>query len=83
MVDRGDSDLRDNAIGYRRNTEDIDLQVGLPDLAEEVAERKAGRRLVGVVRTVNCALKPLERCVMNLAGGEVLRGVGVDRLVCS
>jgi hypothetical protein len=72
VVDRGDSDLGGNATGCRRNIEDIDLQVGLPGPAEEVGEHKAGRRLVGVVRTVNCAPKPLEKCVMGLAGGEVI-----------
>ena len=75
VVDRGDSDLGGNAAGCRRNIEGIDLQVGLPGPAEEVGERKAGRRrrrLVGVVRTVNCALKPLEKCAIGLAGGEVI-----------
>jgi hypothetical protein len=37
-----------------------------------VEERKAGCRLVGVVRRVNCALKPLERCWMGMVGGEVM-----------
>lgn len=73
VVDRGDSDLGGNAAGCRRNIEGTDLQVGLPGPAEEVGEHKAGRRrLVGVVRTVNCALKPLEKCAMGLAGGEVI-----------
>jgi hypothetical protein len=72
VVDRGDSDLGDNGAGYRMNTEDIDLPVELPGLAEEVGERRADRRLVGFVRTVNCALKPLGRCVMSLAGGELM-----------
>ena len=72
VVDRGDSGLGGNAAGCRRNIEGTDLQVGLPGPAEEVGERKAGRRLVGVVRTVNCALKPLEKCAMGLAGGEVI-----------
>lgn len=57
---RDDSDLGDNAAGYRRNTVDIGRQVGLLDLAEEVEDCKAGPRHVGVVRMVNCALKPLE-----------------------
>jgi hypothetical protein len=83
VVGMGDSDPGGNAVGCRRNTESIDLQVGLPGPAEEVEEHKAGRRLVGVVHTVNCALKPLERCVTGLAGGEGVDGVGVGRLVYS
>jgi hypothetical protein len=59
----GDSDLEDSAAGCRRNTEDIDLRAGLPGPAEEVEEHKAGRRLAEVGRTVNCAPKPLEKCV--------------------
>lgn len=72
VVGRGDSDLGGNAVECRRNIEDTDLQVGLPDLAEEVEERKAGGRLVGVVRRVSCAPKPLERWAMCLAGGELM-----------
>ena len=71
-VDMGDLDLGDNAAEYRRNTEDIDRQVGFPGPAEEVEERKAGSRLAGVVRRVSCARKPLERCVMCMNGGELM-----------
>lgn len=72
VVGTGDADLEDSGAGCRRSTEGIDLQVGLPGLAAEVEERKAGCRLVGVVRRMNCALKPLERCWMGMVGGEVM-----------
>jgi hypothetical protein len=69
---RGDWDLGDSGAGYRRNIEDIDLKAAFPGLAEVVGERKAVHRLVEVVRTVNCALKPLERCMTGMVSGEAM-----------
>jgi hypothetical protein len=71
-VGRADSDLEDSGVVCRRSIEDIGLKVAFPGLAEEVAERKAANRLVGVVRTVNCALKPLERCMTGMVSWEVM-----------
>lgn len=68
----GGSDLEDSGAGYRRSIEDIDLKVAFPALAEVVEERKAVHCLVGVVRRVNCALKPLERCMTGMASGDVM-----------
>lgn len=73
-----DLDLGDNAVGYRRNTGDIDCRAEFPDPAEEVEERKAGNRLAGAVRRVSYVRKPLERWVMCMKGRELMTGsVGV------
>ncbi len=84
----GDLDLGDNAVEYRRNTEDTGCQAELPGPAEEAEERKAGSRLAGAACRVSYARTPLERCVMCIEARELVKGsvaVGwfaLDRVRC-
>ncbi len=74
----GDLDLGDNAVEYRRNTEDTGCQAELPGPAEEGEGRKAGSRLAGAVCRVSYVRMPLESCVMCMGARELVTGsVGV------